>query len=176
MLPAPRWIPLAALAFTFFLPSALRAQEETPPNRGTEWNLLGFGGGVVVALTGYDGGVSGSWELGAGIEFVELSRLGVRLTAAAWPGDELYQVDLGLLKQWGRTPERAWYATGGLSVFLDDLFDDFGDTNWIFGISGAIGLSGTPDGFGLAPEIRLGIYEGLLLMAGARLYVHIGPL
>ncbi len=176
LLPATSWIPRAALALSLLLPSALPAQEETPTNRGTDWNLLGFGGGVVVALTGYDGGASGSWELGAGIEFVESSRLGVRLTAATWPGDALYQVDLGLLKQWGRTPERAWYATGGLSVFLDDLFDDFGDTNWIFGISGAIGLSGTPDGFGLAPEIRFGIYEGLLLMAGARLYVHIGPL
>jgi len=167
---------VAALALSAFLPSAVSAQGEPPANRSTEWNLLGFGGGVLVALTGYDGGASGSWELGAGIDFVGPSGLGGRLTVATWPGDELYQVDLGLLKQWGRTPQRTWYASGGLSLFLDDLFDDFGDTDWIFGISGAIGLSGTPDGFGLAPEIRLGIYEGLLLMAGARLYVHVGPL
>jgi hypothetical protein len=45
------------------------------------------------------------------------------------------------------------------------------------GSSGSgIGLSGTPDGFGLAPEIRLGYYSDVILTLGARLYVHFGPL
>lgn len=167
---------LVPLLVGLLAPPSARAQSEDEDVRGTDWNLLGFGGGVGVVLTGYDGGASGSWELGAGIEFVAPTLLGGRLTMATWPGDDLFQVDLGVLKQWARTPERAWYATGGLSVFLDDLFDEFGDPNPIFGVSGTLGLSGTPDGFGLAPEIRLGVYEGVLLMAGARLHVHFGPL
>ena len=63
MLPARSWIPMAALALSAFLPSATSAQGEPPVDRGTEWNLLGFGGGVLVALTGYDGGQApaGSW-------------------------------------------------------------------------------------------------------------------
>lgn len=167
---------LVPLLAGILAPPSARAQSGDAAVRGTDWNLLGFGGGVGVVLTGYDGGASGSWELGAGIEFVGPTLLGGRFTVATWPGDDLFQVDLGVLKQWGRTPERAWYATGGLSVFLDDLFDEFGDPDPIFGVSGALGLSGTPDGFGLAPEIRFGVYEGVLLMAGARLYVHVGPL
>jgi hypothetical protein len=154
-----------------------RAQERIESRRSTQWNLLAFGGGDLAASVS-DAGAGASWSAGLGTEFITHTNLGGRLLAATWlpePLDVVW-IDAGIVWQWDRSESRAWYLSAGPSAVIDFSDWEYDDTDVYWGLSAAVGLSGTPDGFGLAPEIRLGYYSDGILTLGARLYVHFGPL
>lgn len=156
--------------------TAVESQEadSTGTSAGTEWNLLAFGGGAFVAG---DGGAGTGWEVGGGFDFVTRTGQGGRLTVSRWVNSPAYFVDAGFLWQWDRNDDRAWYLSVGPSGILDVPYEgSISDSNLILGIGMAAGVSGTPNGFGLAPEFRAGLYQGPLLYLGARLYLHFGPL
>ena len=172
---------------TLIAPPAVQAQDPGSPADGTEtpaaeavgnsWNLLAFGGGQLLGSLGNDGGAGTSWEAGGGVEFIAGTGLGGRLTGSWLVSGDDFAFDAGLVWQFDRTSDRAWYLSGGLAGLLFVPYaGSIGDANVIMGLAGSVGVSGPPDAFGLGVEVRAGLYEGPIFTLGARLFMHIGPL
>jgi hypothetical protein len=126
---------------------------------------------------GNDGGAGSSFEAGGGVEFLTRTGLGGRITGSWLVSGDDFAFDAGVVWQFDRTADRAWYLTAGLaSLLLVPYEGSILDANVIMGLAGSVGVSGTPDAFGLGVEVRAGLYEGLLVTLGARLFAHFGPL
>jgi hypothetical protein len=158
------------------VPKNLSAQASDSDARRTQFHLAVFGGGELLAVA--DVGAGATWLAGGGIQFIAPSNFGGRLLASGWieGGFDTFTIDADLVWQWSRNESRAWYLAGGPSVILDLPRDGYDDADVYGGVHAALGLAGTPGGFGLAPELRIGLYSKSVIMIGARLYVNFGPL
>jgi hypothetical protein len=166
--------PLVLIACTLVLNVSRAPAQEASPS-GAQWDALAFAGG---ALGGSEGGAGAIWEFGAGIQFVSNSRLGGRLLVASQNNDKVFEylnVEAAFVWQWSRNESRAWYLAAGPSALLEMSSADTEQENY-WGFTAALGVSVRPGSSGVAPEIRLGVYSPSLVLLGARLYLHFGPL
>ena len=65
---------------------------------------------------GNDGGAGTSWEAGGGVEFIAGTGLGGRLTGSWLVSGDDFAFDAGLVWQFDRTSDRAWYLSGDSQV------------------------------------------------------------
>jgi hypothetical protein len=84
-------------------------------------------------------------------------------------------VEPAFVWQWSRNESLAWYLAAGPSALLEMSSADTEQENY-WGFTAALGVSARPGSSGVAPEIRLGVYSPGLVLLGARLYLHFGPL
>ncbi len=166
--------PLVLIACTLVLVPATAFTQDASP-RGAQWDILALGGGYV-AGDGRGAGVI--WEFGAGIQVVSSSRIGGRLIVASQNNDQVFDffnVEPAFVWQWSRSENRAWYLAAGPSALLELSSADTEQEHY-WGFTAALGVSARPGSTGVGPEIRLGVYSRSLVLLGARLYLHVGPL